>query len=163
MALAATRLQAHNAVVTTVASVSAIGHAYNRVRRPKENTEGQIQALFNDANGILNVAFIRYVGKVIEATSFDDLVSISYVFEVEYRYAWNEKDDADNPSELIFNANLDAIGDAFTADKNLGFGDAGVSTKGMEILRPIERDPQDFYAKMCHTAYGRVVVTVSEC
>jgi hypothetical protein len=163
MALAATRLQVHNAIVAAIETASGIGNVYNRVRRPLHDTEGQIQSLFNDSNSILNVVFVRYIGKINQVSSFDDLISVSYIFELEVRYAWNEKDDADSPSELIFNALLDSIGDVFTADKNIGFGDAGVSTNGLEILRPIERDPTEYFAKKCHTAYPRLVVSVSEC
>jgi hypothetical protein len=163
MSLAATRKEVHDAIVTKIKTATDIGPVYNRIRRPKQNTEGQIQSLFNDPDGILNVVFVRYVAKVIEASSFDDTISVNYVFEIELRYAWNDRDDSDSPTEDAFNALLDAIEAVFEADKNIGFEDVGVSTKGFEILRPIERDPQDFYAMLCHTAYGRVVANVADC
>lgn len=163
MALAATRLEVHNAIVDAVGDADGIGKFYGRVRRPKEDQEKQIQDLFNDDNGIINVVFVRYVSKALESTSFDDLIAVSYVFELEVRYAWNERDDADSPSEVAFNALLDAIDAVFITDKNIGFDDVGVSTKGLEIQRAIERDPQPFYGKLCHTAYARVVATVAEC
>jgi hypothetical protein len=159
--LAATRLQVHNAIVARVRTVSGVGPVFDRVRRPKQETEGQIVELFNDASGILNCVFVRYVGLLRETSSFDDTISLSYVFELEYRYAWNERDDDDSPSELIFNSFLDGLDAAFT-DYDLGF-DPGVSSRGIEILQPISRDPQPFYAKLCHTAYPRLVVSVSEC
>jgi hypothetical protein len=161
MPLAATRLQIHNAIVARIAGIFTTRPVHARVRRPREENEKQIQGLFNDSNGILNYIVVRYVGLTRQASSFDDTISLDHYFEIEIRRAINDTEDDAAASETLFNADLDALNTAFT-DYDFGL-DAGVSSKGIEIRRLIERDPQPFYGKGCHVAYPQLVVTVAEC
>lgn len=158
--LAATRKEVHDAIVAAIQGLSGVGKVYGRVRRPPEETAGQIVDLFTTLK-VLNVIFVRYVGLTREVSQTFDTVAKNYIFEIEVRYAWNESDGDDTASETLFNALLDSLDDAFT-DTRLGF-DPGVNIAGLDILRAIERDPQPFYGALCHTAYSRLVINVSQC
>lgn len=162
MALTATRLQIHNAIVARLESVFTTRPVFGWIRRPIQSTEGQVINLFNDDQNILNVISVRLLGLRRQTDGVPVVtVSIDYYFEIEVRRVINDTDDSTVASEVLFNADLDSIDAAFT-DYDFGL-DAGVSSRGIEILRPIERDPQPFYNKGCHVAYVSLMVTSSEC
>lgn len=162
MALAATRLQIHNAIVTRLESVFTTRPVFGWIRRPIQSTEGQVINLFNDDQNILNFISVRYIGMRRQVEGIPPVtVSKDFYFEIEVRRAMNDTADVLIASEVLFNADLDSIDDAFT---DYGFGpDAGVTSRGTELLRPIEKDPPPFMGKGCHVAYPQLVVTVGEC
>src|SRR5205814_970458 len=138
MSLAATRLQIHTAIKDRLASTFTTRPVFAWVRRPAQFTEGQIADLFCDDAGILNYAGVRFVAMRRQVDGVPLVtISIDYFFEIEMRRAMNDSDDPSVASEVLFNADLDAIDGAFT-DYDFGL-DAGVSSPGIEILRPIEK------------------------
>lgn len=171
MALAASRLEVHTAIITQLRTLFAADvdgettrPIYARDRRAPQNTEGQIIERFNDEDGVLNFIMVRYIGLQREVYGVQpETVSKNYVFEIEVRRAKNERDPEDDAiaSETLFNAELDLLETLFE-NTNLGL-DAGVTTAGFVVLQPIPRDGEAFYSKLTHVARGALVVNVAAC
>lgn len=162
MALAASRLDIHNAIVARLKSVFTTRPVFGWIRRPIQSTEGQVISLFNDDQNILNFISVRLLGLRRQTDGVPVItVSIDYYFEIEVRRVINDTDDPLIASEILFNADLDTIDAAFT-DYEFGL-DAGVSSRGIEILRPIEKDPPAFNGKGCHVAYISLMISSMEC
>lgn len=158
---AATEAQIRASVVQRITDIPGSRKVYGRIRRPAENNEDQIQALYNNDDGILFVVFVRFIGLQRVTDGFDETTSINYFYEIEVRRALNETEVDGEASEERFNAFLTVDMVDALEDVHLGF-DAGVNTRGFEILQGIQRD-SEFYSKDVHTAFCRLVVNVSEC
>src|SRR5436305_403968 len=95
------------------------------------------------------------VDRVIAPTE-KDIDSVTYTYEIVFRYALTEDDDDQVASEETAQALIDSLAALFESDNTLGLGRC-VTHEGLQL--PQDFDDVVFAEKACHRAIMRIAVT----